>query len=133
MTWSRRGAPTTVGVVPPSALAGGEFGARQAFEAALFADHGLTPIAKHWFTNHFEAGGDGSLLVVDHVARRVSNPVGPAVLLKDDTTVAVLDGSVWDGPRNACGGPAGREPVPFEAADAIEVPDAEPELAPAPR
>lgn len=133
VTWPRRGAPTTVGAVPPSALAGGEFGARQAFEKALFADHGLTPIAKHWFTNHFEAGGDGSLLVVDHNARRVSNPVGPAVLLKDDTAVAVLDGIVWEGPRNAYGGPAGHGPVPQTVEAAIEAADAEPEYAPAPR
>jgi hypothetical protein len=133
VTWPERGGPQTVGSVPPDALAGGVTRARSAFEAALFADHGLTPIAKHWFTNHFEAGKDGSVLVVDHVARQVSNLVGPAVLSKDDTTTAIVDGRIWHGPRNRYDGPLqpgvdlSAEPEPAEEAAT------EPDYAPAPR
>lgn len=133
MTWPQRGDPRIVGSIPPSILADGELVARQTFATALFADHGLTPIAKHWFSNHFEAGKDGSVLVVDHVARQVSNLLGPAVLSKDDTTTAVVDGRIWHGPRNRYDGPL--QPgvdLPEEPASAEEA-ASEPDYAPTPR
>ena len=133
VTWPQRGDPRIVGSIPPSILADGELVARQTFATALFADHGLTPIAKHWFSNHFEAGKDGSVLVVDHVARQVSNLLGPAVLSKDDTTTAVVDGRIWHGPRNRYDGPL--QPgvdLPEEPASAEEA-ASEPDYAPTPR
>lgn len=104
VTWTAGGLRTT-GTVPEGITAGDAFSVRLAFEAALFADHGLTPIAKHWFSNHFEAGRDGALLVVDHIAREVGNRAGPAVLFADDTTAAVVDGRIWSGPTAPDGRP----------------------------
>ncbi|GJD90881.1 hypothetical protein BHAOGJBA_4425 [Methylobacterium hispanicum] len=97
-TWGIRGAPTTTGTLPEGAAADdGGFSAKGAFQAAVFADHGVAPIATHWFSNHFEAGPDGALLVVDHIARNVGNWVGPAVLTLDGERKAVVDGRLWEG------------------------------------
>ena len=120
MTWAADGVRTT-GSVPEGIPAADAYSVRQGFEAALFADHGLTPIAKHWFSNHFEAGRDGALLVVDHVAREVSNRAGPAVLFADDTTAAVVDGRIWSGPAAHDG-----RPLP-DLHDLGSAPDAETE------
>jgi hypothetical protein len=103
-TWAADGVRIT-GTVPDGIAASYVSTVRSDFEAALFADHGLAPIAKHWFTNHFEAGTDGSLLVVDHVAREVGNRMGPAVLFADGRTAAVVDGSMWTGATDVSGRP----------------------------
>ena len=86
----------------------------------MFADHGVAPIATHWFSNHFEAGPDGALLVVDHVARNVGNRVGPAVLTREGERRAVVDGRLWEGAVDAAGAPMFRGPDPDAEVEADE-------------
>lgn len=110
-TWTARGVRTS-GTLPAGVPECSVDEVRWKFEAALFADHGLAPISKHWFSNHFEAGNDGSLLVVDHVARQVGNRMGPAVLFADGRTASVVDGSLWSSPVDSRGWPMVDEPNP---------------------
>lgn len=117
VTWTANGVKTS-GSAPEGLAAADAFSVRLAFEAALFADHGVTPIAKHWFSNHFEAGNDGSLLVVDHVAREVGNRAGPAVLFADGSTAAVVDGQLWSGPTAPDGRPLVQTSQPEDEVDA---------------
>lgn len=120
-TWGVAGAPTTTGTLPEGAAPDdGGVSAKASFQAAVFADHGVAPIATHWFSNHFEAGPDGALLVVDHVARSVGNRVGPAVLTREGERKAVVDGRLWEGAVDAAGAPMFRGPDPDAEVEADE-------------